>query len=134
MATNREPENEQGDANGEGGIGSVAVHMAVGGAEAEVVALAVPKEQPCRCGRGSEQPQVPGLRAMAEHFATIADSTKRAETDVEAVGEQAESGEESQQKRPVQSQPSRDCPNEQRGSDADDRTGPHNDQWASVNC
>jgi len=132
VAAKESPEDEQCDANDDKSIGYTAADMPARGTEAEMVALAVPKKQSGWSGNDAEQPEVPMLGAVAEHFAAVADVAHGAEANVEAVGEEAEAGEEAEEEGPVLPECRSDGPEDQRGGDAEDGAGPDDQQRVRV--
>src|SRR5262249_6021147 len=87
-------EDYQRHARRQGGVRHARTAPARGGPEPELRPLPVPEPQPGRRRDRAEQPQLPRLRAVPEHFPAIADAVEGADPDVQAVGEQAKPGEE----------------------------------------
>ena len=58
----------------------------------------------------AEEPELPAVRAVSQDVAAVADSIEGPDTEVKAVCDQAESGEEPNDERPGHSNSSREKP------------------------
>lgn len=83
---------------------------------------AVPQPKPKRRCSNAEQPQLPDGRAVAEHVSTVANSFKGTGADIDAVGDKAESGKESNVDRAAPPHTCHDGPSSKRDRRA--RIGP----------
>jgi hypothetical protein len=78
--------------------------------------------------RAPKQPQLPHLGAVPQHLAAVADALERADADVEAVCQQAESCEEPEYEGARQPHGGGDGPQHERHHDTDDRPRPNDEQ------
>src|ERR1051326_6569173 len=92
-----EGEAEQG-CEGEPGLCGGWAGLGEGKAGAELV----PEEQTERGGEGAEEEQAPGRGAEAEEVARVAGAEDGAEADVDAIGNEAEAGEELEERMNTQ--------------------------------
>ena len=79
-------------------------------------------------GHSSKEPQHPGRTSVPEHLDAVTDMIKRSNADIESVGQQAESGDESQQEGQRLIPPAGDLPEYQREQTAQDRPAPNHPQ------
>ncbi len=117
-------EYEQCHAHHETGVSHATVNVSLSGTEAKVWTLIVPEPETDRRRQRAEQPQVPHRGAMPKHLAAVADSVERADADVQTVGQETKSREESQYKGAPETGCCRDYPDEQWSHHADDGAGP----------
>lgn len=92
----------------------------------------MPQQQPQREGRRRERPELPGRRAVPQQVAGVGEPANRAAAQVSAVGDQTETGEESQQVCARQAKQRCQRPGRQRQQRTDGRPAPRHDQRARV--
>src|ERR1700676_432032 len=95
-------------------------------------AEAIPEKQASDDRGRAEEPKLPGGRSIAEHVARVADSVEASDSDVGAIGNQAEAGEKAKEVAFASPKGDGETPNRERQERADEWSRPHDDEWMRI--